>query len=146
MRFKVLLIPVLAAVVAFSVASCNETVSKQDKAAEEVRAAKEEADMAYQTYLEEVENYKAISAERIANNKKAIADYNASVQASKKKMSEEQARMIADLEARNEALQKKLDAYKAEDQSKWQSFKDEFGRDMDQLGNSFKDLTVNNVK
>lgn len=146
MKFKVLLFPVLAACVAFSAVSCNESVSKQDKAAEEVRAAKEEADMAYQAYLEEVENYKTISAERIANNKKAIADYNSSVKASKKKMSEEQARVIAELEARNEALQKKLNAYKAEDQSKWQSFKDEFGRDMDQLGNSFKDLTVNNVK
>jgi hypothetical protein len=146
MRIKTLALFVIFSIGAFSIISCNESASKQDKAAEEVKAAKEEADKAYQVYLREVENYKAVSAERIAANKKAIADFNASVQAGNKKMTEEQARIIADLEQRNQSLQKKLDAYDAEDQSRWQSFKVEFGRDMDQLGNSFKDLTVNNVK
>lgn len=146
MKIKTLFIPILMCVGSFLLISCGDDAAKEKKAADEVNDAKEASDKAYQAYLGEVDKYREESSARIAANKQAITDYNLSVQASKKKMSEDQARRIADLEARNERMQKKLDEYKAEDQTKWQSFKQEFGRDMDELGQAFKDLTVNNVK
>ncbi len=146
MKIKTLLFPALMLVRSFAFVSCGDSSSKEKEAAEDVSKAKEESAKAYQEYLDEVEKYKAEVAERIAANKKAIADYNLTVQASKQKVNENQARQIADLEAKNDEMQRKLNEYKTEDQTKWQSFKEEFGRDMDQLGQSFKDLTVNNVK
>ena len=36
--------------------------------------------------------------------------------------------------------------YKADGKENWEKFKAEFGHDMDELGNAFRDLTVKNVK
>ncbi len=53
---------------------------------------------------------------------------------------------IADLEARNEAMKVKVGVYKEEGNEKWQSFKDEFNHDMNELGDALKDLTKDNKK
>jgi hypothetical protein len=50
------------------------------------------------------------------------------------------------LEQKNAALKSKLNTYENNAQSDWESFKREFNHDMDQLGNSLRDLTVNNKK
>ena len=38
-------------------------------------------------------------------------------------------------------MKRKLDNYKADRKDDWENFKSEFNSDMDQLGNSLKDLT-----
>ena len=50
------------------------------------------------------------------------------------------------LEQKNKDLKNRMDAYGANTQSDWDSFKREFNHDMDALGQAFKDLTVNNKK
>ena len=40
----------------------------------------------------------------------------------------------------------KMDNYKEEGKEKWEVFKVEFNNDMDNLGKTFKDLTVKNVE
>lgn len=47
------------------------------------------------------------------------------------------------LQERNRNLKLKLEAYQY-DQSGWESFKEEFNHDMKELGNAFKDITVDN--
>jgi hypothetical protein len=69
---------------------------------------------------------------RIASDKKeAKADYN---------------KRIAELEQKNSDMKKKLDDYKADGKDKWEQFKKDFSRDMDDLGNAFKDLTTKKTK
>jgi hypothetical protein len=48
------------------------------------------------------------------------------------------------MEQRNKNLKLKMDAYKKDVNSDWQSFKREFKHDTDELGQALKDLTVNN--
>ena len=43
-------------------------------------------------------------------------------------------------------MKKKMDDYKAEGKDKWNEFKIEFNRDMEEIGKAFKDLTVKNVR
>lgn len=43
-------------------------------------------------------------------------------------------------------MKKKLDDYKADGKDKWEQFKKDFSRDMDDLGNAFKDLTTKKTK
>jgi hypothetical protein len=52
------------------------------------------------------------------------------------------AQKIAELEQRNIDLKKRLDDFSAEGEAQWETFKDEFTRDMDELGNAFKDFTI----
>jgi predicted RNase H-like nuclease (RuvC/YqgF family) len=48
------------------------------------------------------------------------------------------------MEERNKNLKLKMDAYKNDVSSDWQSFKREFKHDTDEIGQALKDLTVNN--
>lgn len=43
-------------------------------------------------------------------------------------------------------MKKKMDDYNMDGKENWEKFKTEFNHDMDELGQAFKDLTVNNVK
>ena len=52
---------------------------------------------------------------------------------------------IDTLEKKNRDLKARVDAYD-KSQSDWESFKREFNHDMDELGQAFKDLTVDNKK
>lgn len=49
------------------------------------------------------------------------------------------------LEERNNNLKAKIRTYE-NDQSDWESFKREFNHDMDQIGDAFEDLTIDNKK
>ena len=50
------------------------------------------------------------------------------------------------MEQKNTDMKKRMDEYKADGKEQWKKFKAEFSRDMDELGQAFKDLTVKNVK
>lgn len=50
------------------------------------------------------------------------------------------------LDQKNKDLKAKMEAYKNDASSDWQSFKLEFDHDMNELGQSLKDLTVKNTK
>ena len=39
-----------------------------------------------------------------------------------------------------------MEDYKADSKENWESFKTEFNHDMDELGNAFRDLTIDNKK
>jgi uncharacterized protein YeaO (DUF488 family) len=53
---------------------------------------------------------------------------------------------IADLETRNLAMKERINTYKVESTEKWESFKAEFKHEMNEIGQSLKDLGQNNVK
>ena len=55
-------------------------------------------------------------------------------------------RQVNALEEKNSAMKKRMNDYKDDSASNWQSFKNEFNHDMDALGNALKDLTENNKK
>jgi len=50
------------------------------------------------------------------------------------------------MEQKNKDLKVKMDAYKNDMKSDWQSFKREFKHDTDEIGQALKDLTVDNKK
>jgi len=53
---------------------------------------------------------------------------------------------LATLENKNNDLKIKLANFKEDSQDNWESFKTEFSKDMNELGQAFKDLTTDNVK
>ena len=53
---------------------------------------------------------------------------------------------IRQLEIKNDELRSRMFTYQDEGKEKWESFKNEFNHDMDEMGNSIKDLFKNNVK
>lgn len=89
--------------------------------------------------------FKAASQEKIAANQVRITEMKlrSTSKAALKTPGYEQ--QITDLENRNETLQHRIDDYEKYN-SNWEVFKREFNHDMEELGKSMKDLTVDNSK
>lgn len=64
----------------------------------------------------------------------------------KKEAEIEYEKIINDLERKNDDLKAKISTYKDNSKDAWESFKREFSHDMEELGESLKDLSENNVK
>jgi hypothetical protein len=61
-----------------------------------------------------------------------------------KSIDEAYAKQIEALELKNKNIKLKVQEYKNDTNSDWQSFKEEYNRDMDELGTAMKNLTVDN--
>jgi len=128
------------------ITSCNTSAEKVENAQNNVIQANKDLDQANKEYLADIENYRIETANRIAANDQAIAEFKANMEHQKKAVKADYRKKIADLEEKNKEMKQKMDNYKEEGKEKWQIFKAEFSHDMDELGKAFKDITVKNVK
>lgn len=146
MKKSILLFAASTFVIGAIFTSCNTPAEKVENAQENATEANEELNKANAAYLEDVENYRRITAEKIAANDKSIADFDARIEKEKKSVKDEYKKKIAELEQKNSDMKKKMADYKMDGKEQWEKFKTEFSHDMDELGNAFNDLTVKNVK
>ncbi|RPH31632.1 MAG: hypothetical protein EHM93_12810 [Bacteroidales bacterium] len=129
--------------------SANKVENAQDKvqdAKEKVTSAKSDLIMAQQDFNAENQKFKKESDEKIQAHEKSIAEFKARIASEKKEIQGKYEMELAVLEQKNSDLKKKLDGFKEEGKDKWDKFKAEFNRDMDELGNAFRNLTVKNEK
>ena len=125
---------------------CNTPAAKEEDAKENVDEAKEDLDKANQEYLDEVQNYRNVTAAKIIENDKTIADFRLKIQNEKKEVKANYEIKITALDQKNKNLKQKMDDYNATGKTDWEKFKEEFNHDMDELGKAFQDLIVNNEK
>ncbi len=97
-----------------------------------------ENDSEWQTF--KMEAYKSI-----ANNEIRITELQKAVKKPGNTFDEAYRKSIEILLDKNIALKNKISNYE-NNQTDWTSFKREFNSDMNELGQAFKDLTVNNKK
>lgn len=126
--------------------SCESPQKKVDDAQSEVEAANKALEVANAEYIAEVEAYRQEKAVAIAANDSTIVAVRLRMANEKKNVKADYEKTIADLEQRNRVLKAKMDNYNDEGKERWESFKQEFNRDMDELGTALKDLTVDNKK
>jgi phage terminase small subunit len=120
--------------------SCDNAAQKVVKAEENVVDAEKDLQMAEEEYLADVEQYKLLSAEKIAANDRSIAEFNARIEQEKKEVRADYKAKIKSLEIKNSDMKKKMDEYRVEGKDKWELFKTEFGKDMDELGESISNF------
>lgn len=115
-----------------------ETDNKKDaiiKAENDLEVAKEE-------YRAEVAQFRIEYNQRIAANEREILMVKENIKTSEKDVKAEYKDQLDMFEKRNAELKKKLDDYNDEDMNKWQTFKAEFSRDVNELGEAFGDFTT----
>lgn len=125
---------------------CQTRSSKIKNAEDKVQEAKTDL---YMIRLDTISNYDQfkIEAEKIIiAQEKNIADFKAWLVSEKKDIDAEHNERLVVMENKNRELKTKLLDFKEEGQDKWIVFRDEFNSDMNELGKSFKDFTVENVK
>lgn len=74
-------------------------------------------------------------------NKKTIADFKLKIANERKEVKAKNEQKLAELEARNNQMEKTLLDYKEEGENKWVDFKIKFNRDLDDLGKAFSNLS-----
>jgi predicted nucleic acid-binding Zn-ribbon protein len=138
----------IASILIFGVilTGCYSSAEKVENAQNKVSDANDDLNKANQEYLADVENYKIEVTAKIEANNKSIAELKERMKNKKQDTKNDYKKRIAVLEQRNSDLKYRIDNYKAEGKDKWEQFKEEFNRDMENLGQAFKDITVDNVK
>jgi len=138
----------------FILTGCQSNGRKEEMAKENVATAKEN--------LNEVRASNNEDAEKAANEqewKEFKMEANAKIEENNEKISEIRLKLvkpgttmdpiyekrIKNLETKNANLQAKVEEYE-KSQSDYEAFKREFNADMDELGQSFKDFSKDNVK
>ncbi len=146
MKKSILVLSAVTVITSAIVTSCNSHSEKVENAQAEVTEAQNDLNKANEQYLEDIKNYKIETSEKITANEKIIAEFDARIKDEKKDARAEYKIKIAALEKKNSDMKMKMDNYQLSGKENWEKFKMEFTHDMDELGNAFKDLTVNNVK
>lgn len=130
--------------IAIVVTACSSPAEKLENAQINLNQAQADFNKAQDDHLIDVENYKKETAAKIAANDKSIAEFKSRIENEKNDARIEYQKKITALEQKNSDSKKKLDEYKVEGKEQWESFKAEFSRDMEELGNAFKDLVIVN--
>lgn len=146
MKKSVLILAACTFIISSILISCNSSSNKLDKAKKNVIEANKDLDNATQDYLDDIENFRIKTANRIAANDQTISELKTKMEHNKKVAKADYKKNIAILEQKNRDMKKKMDDYKDDGKENWAKFKAEFSHDMDELGKAFTDLTVKNVK
>lgn len=134
--------------------SCQSSTQRQEAAQvkvqdarEDLNSAKKEANEADRIVAtaEEWKIFRSESDLKINANEKRIAELKVKMNRPGEILDPLYSKKITTLEQQNKDLRAKLYAYE-KSQTNWESFKREFNSDMDAIGESFKNLTVNNKK
>ena len=134
------------------VTSCKPNTDKEQDAQESVDSAKvavtdAEADLDEAKKVATAEEWQAFKDDanaKIDDNNAKIAELKLKIKKAGKDIDKTYQKSIDTIEQKNKDLKIKMDSYKNDVNSDWKSFKREFNHDMDQLGQSLKDFTVNN--
>ncbi|MCL6460652.1 MAG: hypothetical protein I4O51_02115 [Flavobacterium micromati] len=134
------------------ITSCQDSTKKEAEARENVDEAKTDLDEA-KTELanarktateQEWQSFKESTNATVEQNEKRIIDLKMQMKRTGKSMDEQYAKKINELEQKNREIKEKVNTYKNEASDDWETFKKEYNRDMDDLGRSLKNFTVDN--
>jgi phosphoenolpyruvate-protein kinase (PTS system EI component) len=126
--------------------SCSSPADDVSDAQEEVDDAQNELDVANMELDKDMKAFRKKTFDKIADNKVQIAELKLAIEKDKSAMKTIHQKQIVELQARNNDLKMRLDNYNGEGEDKWEDFKKELDHDMNEIGNSLKDLTVSNTK
>jgi len=143
-----------ASIAGTAMVSCKPSTKEEIESQEKVVKARENVNEAKDSLViakkaatdQEWKTFKKETNLTINDNEAQITELKLRMKKTGKSIDANYEKNIEILEEKNQDLKIKLDAYKNEANSDWQSFKREFNHDMDGVGKSFKDLTVDNKK
>ncbi|MBW4362260.1 hypothetical protein [Flavobacterium taihuense] len=152
MKKSIFTIAIASFAISSIVTSCKPNTEKEQDAQENVDSAKvavteAEADLdeaKRAATAEEWQQFKEDTNTKIEENNAKIADLKLEIKKTGNDIDKTYQKNIDAMEQKNKELKIKVDSYKNDVNSDWKSFKREFNHDMDELGNSLKDFTVNN--
>ena len=133
---------------------CQSSTKKQQAAQDKVQDARQDLNAAKKNAnevaqkaatAEEWKTFKSESELKIKDNEIRINELTVKMKKPGELFDALYEKKITNLGQQNKDLKARLEAYE-KSQTNWESFKREFNHDMDAIGQSLKDLTVDNKK
>lgn len=154
MKKIIFFLAITTIIVGTTVVGCKSTTKEEIESQEKVDVAEQNLKDAKDSLVvakkaataEEWQTFKNQTDSVISYNEAQIAELKLKMQKTGKSVDTKYQKNIDILEQKNKDLKVKVDTYKNDANSDWQSFKREFNHDMDEIGQAFKDLTVDNKK
>ena len=113
---------------------------KEEK--KDVVVAKEDLKVAKNDSISEYQKLSKESAIKLKSNEKSIADLRTAITTKNSKDQVADQKKLSLLEVKNNSLRKELTDYKVEGTTKFNAFKTEYNKDLDQLAKELKDFKV----
>lgn len=152
MKKIIFILAVTTFIVGTTFVGCKSTTKEEIESQEKVDDAKQNLEDAKDSLVvakkaataEEWRTFKNQTDSVISYNEAQIADLKLKMQKTGKTVDAKYQKNIDILEQKNKNLKVKIDTYKNDANSDWQSFKREFNYDMEEIGQAFKDVAVDN--
>lgn len=128
------------------ITGCSSPAKKVENAQSDVEKANRELEQANKDYIADIEAYKKETNEKILANDRTLSEFNTRIEAEKTAVKKDYTKKIAELDQKNSDMKKRLDEYTLEGKDKWEIFKAQYARDMEELNKAFADLTSKNTK
>lgn len=132
----------MAAVAFFAVTATTAFGQSTDKTKEV--ETKQDLNVSQKDSVADYQNFKNESEARFIKNEKSLADLTVKVSKLDMNARVEKEKNLTALNQKNVDLKKRLVDYKQNGETKLDSFKTEFNKDMDELENELKSFTVEN--
>lgn len=141
---------VLAAVVGMVYISCNNSPKQKEEklndAKDEVVDAKEDLAKSKLDSIGNFNKYKESIENKLAENERKIVALKAKNTSKDKSTQELYVKQLDKLEMKNAELKHKIEDYKQGPEQKWELFKIDFNKDVDDLGKSISNMAERNMK
>ena len=140
MKKSVFIVTIFAIMFAFVAQSCDRSHDSIESAETTVIEAERDLEIAHSEIEAEVRIYREETANDIRENNLAIAGIKEKIQHEDADVKAANEVRIADLENTNRDLKRQIDNYSISNRDHWNSFKDQFSSDMDDLGSSLNNF------
>lgn len=154
MKKSIFNLAVVTCIAGILLVSCKPSTNEEKESQEKVEIARDNLEDAKDSLAvarkeatkQELEAFRNSGDSIIRINNLKIAGLKLKINETGKSIDATYQKNIDILEQKNEDLKVKMDTFKNDANSDWQSFKREFKHDTDEIGKALKDLTVNNKK
>ena len=150
MKSSILKLSFVVCVAATAIVSCNNSTEKKEEKVNEaitdVVVASQELVQARLDSAREYNAYKSEVEAKLIENDRNIANLKVEIKKEKKEAREKYDKELEELNQKNEKLKRNIQEYKGSVADKWESFKNSFNHDVDELGKSISEFAKNNMK
>lgn len=154
MKKSILISTIVACIAGTLFVSCKPSTTEEKESQEQVDIARDNLNDAKDSLAvarkeateKELEAFRNSGDSIIGINNLKIARLKLKMKETGKSIDATYQKNIDILEQKNQDLQVKMDTFKNDANSDWQSFKREVQHDTDEIGKALKDLTINNKK
>ena len=145
MKKTILVVAASTMMSALIFSSCNDS-QRVENSQERVTDAQQDLTRAQDEYRNDVDTYRRDINAQIDANERMIDELKEQKRYKEGSDKDAYRMRIEELKQKNRDLRKRLNDYQVTGKDDWERFKAEFNRDMDELGQAFKDLGKDNVK